>query len=266
MVRDPLDQFAKIISTYATLPRGTLPSSLDRDFKRFLKALPTEHIANLLEWTIQSPQTPPFSEIFGLLYRHSSKRIQADLIKTILAYAPAFKEFLPQSLNEKRPISPKAIEVIPLDKVVEFATDAAPQEPFVDLVCHQFARHSEVLLNLEPRVRGFMLKTLATDPQVAADAPLQPTPPPRYASIQAFRESSDSNRAAELLKDQPFRMGQWYQLEVSVRLNPVDLPPSKERRPLREPKQTHDVRILVVAESIPNGAAATRKCSAPRAI
>src|SRR5712671_1451217 len=83
MVRDPVDQFAKIIATYATLPQGILPASLDRDFKRLLKAVPTEYVAHLLEWTIQSPQTPSFNETFELLYRHSSKRIRAELVKTI---------------------------------------------------------------------------------------------------------------------------------------------------------------------------------------
>jgi hypothetical protein len=89
-------------------------------------------------------------------------------------------------------------------------------------------------------------------PQVAEgqepDRALMAPPRPRYASVRVFREAASAGlRGPELAAKEPFKMGQTYQLEVSVRVQPVGLkPPAKPRR-LREPRQLAPVDILVVA-------------------
>jgi hypothetical protein len=90
-----------------------------------------------------------------------------------------------------------------------------------------------------------------TGPAVAGEPepekPLTPAPRPRYAAVRAFRESSPGLRGPELAPGEPFKIGRMYQLEVSVRVQPVGLKLLTKPRPLREPRQAAPVDILVVA-------------------
>src|SRR5262249_6748578 len=59
-------------------------------------------------------------------------------------------------------------------------------------------------------------------------------PPARYAYVRAFQESPAGDRGDELTPEQPFRVNQWYQLDVAVAVSPVGVAASKGRSAFRE--------------------------------
>ena len=68
----------------------------------------------------------------------------------------------------------------------------------------------------------------------------------RFADLTFFRPAP---ARSPVPAGQALRAGDWYEVEVAVRLRPTGIPPEAgERRPLREPRQKADVTLHVTAE------------------
>jgi hypothetical protein len=271
-----MTELSEIVAKYLVLEKGELSSSLDQDFEQALRLAPDKPFARALALAFRSRETPPFPVMLANLYQ-SSREQRADLLNLVFALAPDLRvDALILDKFKTALIKTKDTDNLPFEKVVEIASAAASIKPaLVDAVSEFYnrAHRRPLLINLDMVSRRLVLTTLANfvakgelggrrsveevvksvppRPSTGAGScsPLQPGPSPRYASVQIFRESFPGERGKELGKSQPLKERDWYQLEISVRVDPVGVPPVDGRRPIREPKQNGPVDIIVTAEA-----------------
>jgi hypothetical protein len=277
MRRDKIEELREIVAKYLVIEGGVQPPSLDQDFEEALRVAPVEALARALAVAFRTCDPPRFPGMLAMLYESSRTRdSRAEILNLMFDSVPELSAdtFIVRG-SETRRISPKDTVEISVEKVVEIASAAESIKPeVVDDVSKHYARRHTFLSNLGVSARCAILTTLAkfaasdelgerrsrTPGEVVSPAPQratgataiaspEPVPVPRYASVQVFRESFPGNRGSELGRDQPLKENDWYQCEISVRVEPVGLPPVKERRPIREPQQTGPVDIIVTAEA-----------------
>lgn len=73
----------------------------------------------------------------------------------------------------------------------------------------------------------------------------------RYADAKFYCEddAQDGTRAGALDPGRPLEAGRWYQLEIAVRQRRTGIPSTSDR-PIREPKQSGPVKVLVTTETL----------------
>lgn len=71
--------------------------------------------------------------------------------------------------------------------------------------------------------------------------------PPRYVDFDFYPETAPQTPAPDpVTQGHTLKQHQWYQLEVAIRVTPRgQVPPSEERRPIREPRQKRSVTLYV---------------------
>ena len=84
---------------------------------------------------------------------------------------------------------------------------------------------------------------------IGGAAVVTPAPPPRYASIQVFKDDGYGQRGGELTHGSQIWAKEWLQAEISIREKPIGLRPKTEPRPIREPKQSGPVAIIVTVDA-----------------
>ncbi len=254
MSRGRFVELEGLIGKYATRARGLLPSSVEFDFKKAVGNFSPGVLKGSLVKAILASDTPSLKDIFKLLYEHSSRQVRAQFLNAILEVAPDLRGLLPDPTAVT--IYPKHTDRISATTISKVADYIDTYEPAVDAVSRCYARHLPAIYRLPLSVQGVMLSDLAgrlaapeAMPDTSAKAVLEPQPEPRYACVQAFRETSPNVRGPELGKDQPFKMGQTYQFELSVRTKVVSIAAPKGPRRFREPRQSEPVDIIITAES-----------------
>ena len=258
MRENKMKELRKIRSKYAFLETQEPSSSLDQDFQQALNLVPDRDLARALSIAFRASETPPFPAMLAVLYQSSQeRRFRAELLNHIFTAVPElFVElsFLKQSTIGA--ISPKETDNISPEQLVAIASAAELIKPeIVDEISAYYAGRRSLLVNLSPRARVFILTTLAKfdtqgkfEGSRAVEQIFEMGPAPRYASVQIHEESFSGERGKEFTNNQPLRENHWYYFEVSVRVHPVGIPASGERRPIHEPKQSAPVEIIVTAE------------------
>jgi hypothetical protein len=286
MARDRRRELVGMISKYAVPGVDVSSSSLRSDFRKVAKGVSREAMAWALAKVIVSPQTPSFPDILRELYQHSSKQARAELLQRVLSATPEFGNVLFDQAEQAPYVTmtPRFADKISLGKIEELAGAIESSKPAIDIVADFYAQYLTAVLGLPPhmlqpmltylarrgrigiarpprgieseavkRLRGARDQTICAflgppQPEPAVAAPADPAPEPRYASVQVFRESAPNVPGPELGKDQPFKNGQMYQFELSIRTEAVGIP-AKARRPFREPRQSAAVDLIITADS-----------------
>jgi len=245
------------------------------EFKSLIARLEPNVLAPLVTQAVRSPQTPSLEQFIALLYPHLSKRRRADLLNSLLTTSGELRRTMVTSLGGRtKHFTPTEAFRIPVKTIAKIIAAAGDTHPAViDEVVRQFAHNPKTFLRLDAATRRVILsnaredatlrQTIHEEPIVEevtvgdtegpmATSQAAPAPKPRYAAIQVFADDGRGRRGEELTTGAPIRVNQWYQAEFSIRVKPIGLRPKTEPRPIREPKQSKPVVLIVTAEADPN--------------
>ncbi|HET8548544.1 MAG TPA: hypothetical protein VFL57_11090 [Bryobacteraceae bacterium] len=81
---DWLNQIGGMLQQYASVNRVQGAESAERDFERFARSAPREEVAHGISETFRSPDTPPFPQMLGQLFRNSPTEQRATILNSLL--------------------------------------------------------------------------------------------------------------------------------------------------------------------------------------
>lgn len=258
-----------ILTKYERISGASSPDTVEQDFKTIVKELPPGVLEPHIATAFASPATPDVQDIAASWYKKAKKSDRKRLLQ-LLRESGAISGNL-----VSLPVLDAEVDLVSSDIIASAVASAAKTDPDITKsVAGVLLDTPKALLGLDSDVQAMILKTLADSKsqvlesmEQAAAKPrevaeiektspppqqnLEPAARPRYVCVNLFEEDKGKEwtKAGEFSTDQLFREGLWCLAEVSVRSKPQGVAPKQPRRPLREPRQSGPVDIMVTAQS-----------------
>lgn len=282
-MKPSLTRIGRILTKYEKGSRRKYPDTLELDFKKVVNEVPASLLQPHIALAFRSRATPAVSEIVASWYRTAKKTDRVRLFK-LLVKSGAMPAELGPPLSRAATVdlfSPEDIERI--------VSSAVARDPSVNtVVASLYAQTPKIMFGFDHSVRSEILRNLAGSKSEILESPKGPTgtvpfveevvledtadegnaetdqkagapvekseaveaaPAPRYASVEIFEERGPWERGEKFGANQVFRENHWCLAEVSVGLKPKGVRPKQPLRPIREPKQSGPVDIVVTAQS-----------------
>lgn len=245
---------------------------MQRDFDMVVQVVP----ADTLEWSlaeaIRSPETPDWQDILDELYKHSNRKLQAQLLNQIVEFAPDVRRAPHLSFWKGGKIKLEDLDKINFKTIIDLPVITNAHDSTIDLVSNFYARNKRALHQLPPGVQNSVLHNLARRGEVEvlteqarlesalADAADSVTPAPdratdapasehavaaieRYTNLAVYDKAcSDTDPLDEKAA---LLAGRQYVLSVSIDLQRKGLPVVGPEQPIRPINVSEPVDLFV---------------------